>query len=79
MVAKGCMSREEDIISGVLQGTVLEAIRFVFMISDIDEDVEICIIRCFADDTRVNKRIKQMKIKNSCKRIEMPYIDMQKK
>ena len=28
------------------------------MISDIDEDVKMCIIRSFADDTRVNKKIK---------------------
>merc|ERR1711888_52025 len=58
VVANGCMSREEDVISGVPQGTVLAAILFVIMISDIDEDVKRCIIRCFADDTRVNKKIK---------------------
>ena len=40
------------------QGTVLAAILFVIMISDIDEDVKMCIIRCIADDTRVNKKIK---------------------
>ena len=28
------------------------------MISDIDEDVKMCIIRSFAYDTRVNKKIK---------------------
>merc|ERR1712121_148207 len=48
------MSREEDVISGVPQGTVLAAILFI-MISDIDEDVKMCMIRCFVDDTRVNK------------------------
>merc|ERR1712215_270397 len=58
VVAKGSMSREEDVISGVPQGTVLAAILFVIMISDIDEDVKLSIIRCFADDTRVNKKIK---------------------
>ena len=58
MVANGSMSREEDVISGVPQGTVLAAILFVIMISDIDEDVKLSIIRCFADDTRVNKKIK---------------------
>ena len=58
VVANGCMSREEDVISGVPQGTVLAAILFVIMISDIDEDVKMCILRCFADDTRVNKKIK---------------------
>merc|ERR1712121_383806 len=46
------------VISGNPQGTVLTAILFVIMISDIDEDVKMCIIRCFADDTRVNKKIR---------------------
>ena len=58
MVTNGCMSREQDIILRVPQGTVLAAILFVIMISDIDEDVKMCIIRSFADDTRVNKKIK---------------------
>ena len=57
VVANGSMSREEDVISGFPQGTVLAAILFVIMISDIDEDVKRCIIRRFADDTRVNKKI----------------------
>merc|ERR1711942_383301 len=53
VVANGCMSREEYVISGVPQGTVLLAILIVIMISDNDEGVKMCIIRCFADDTRV--------------------------
>merc|ERR1712120_73290 len=58
VVANGSMSREEDVISGVPQGAVLAAILFVIMISDIDENVKMGIIRCFADDTRVNRKIK---------------------
>ena len=58
VVANGCMSREEDVISGVPQGTVLAAILFVIMISDINENVKKCIVRSFADDTRVNKKIR---------------------
>ena len=57
VVANGCMSREEDVISGVPQGTVLAAILFVIMISDIDENVKNCLVRSFADDTRINKKI----------------------
>ena len=57
VVANGCMSREEDVLSGVPLGTVLVAILFVIMISDIDENVKECLIRSFADDTRVNKKI----------------------
>jgi len=56
-VANGCMSREEDIISSVPQGIVLAAILFVIMISDIDDNVKKCLVRSFADDPRVNKKI----------------------
>ena len=64
VVANGCMSREEDVISGVPQGTVLAAILFVIMISDIDENVKKCIVRSFADDTRINKKISSDKDKD---------------
>ena len=57
VVANGCTSEEENVLSGVPQGTVLAAILFVMMISDIDENVKECIVRSFADDTRVNKKI----------------------
>merc|ERR1712105_130900 len=57
VVANGYMSKEEDVISGVPQGTVLAAILFVIMISDLDENVKNSLVRNFADDTRVNKRI----------------------
>ena len=57
VVANGCMSDEENVISGVPQGTVLAAVLFVIMISDIDENIKSCIVRSFADDTRVNKKI----------------------
>ena len=36
VVANGCMSEEECVISGVLQGTVLASIISVIMISDIN-------------------------------------------
>ena len=58
VVANSCMSEEGEVVSGVPQGTVLAAILFVIMISDIDENVKMCILRSFADDTRVNKKIK---------------------
>ena len=51
------MSEEENVKSGVPQGTVLAALLFVIMISDIDEHTKSCIVRSFADDTRVNKKI----------------------
>ena len=52
------MSVEADVLSRVPQGTVLAAVLFVIMISDIDEKVVNYVVRRFADDTRVNKMIK---------------------
>ena len=57
VVANGEMSDVNDVLSGVPQGTVLAAILFVIMISDIDEDVKRSIVRSFADDTRVSLKI----------------------
>ena len=57
VVVNGCMSDEGEVTSGVPQGTVLAAILFVIMISDIDENVKMCILRSFADDTRVSKKV----------------------
>ncbi|CAL4210788.1 unnamed protein product, partial [Meganyctiphanes norvegica] len=59
VVANGTMSEQEDVLSGVPQGTVLAALLFIIMISDIDEDIKECIVRCFADDTRVSKKIQK--------------------
>ncbi|CAL4152498.1 unnamed protein product [Meganyctiphanes norvegica] len=57
VVANGCMSEEEEVLSGVPQGTVFAPILFVMMISNIDENVKDCIVRTsFADDTRVRKK-----------------------
>ncbi len=50
------MSEEGDVMSGVPQGTVLAAVLFIIMISDIDENVLKCMVRSFADDTRVSKK-----------------------
>jgi len=52
------MSEEQDVISGVPQGTVLAAILFVIMISDIDINVAESIVRSFADDTRNSAKIR---------------------
>ena len=58
VVANGETSELHEVISGVPQGTVLGAILFVIMISDIDEEVEKCIVRSFADDTKTSLKIK---------------------
>ena len=49
---------EQDVLSGVPQGTVLAAILFIIMISDIDKEVRRSVIRCFADDTRNSLKIR---------------------
>ena len=58
VIVNGTVSNTENVLSGVPQGTVLAAILFIIMISDIDEHVKECIVRCFADDTRVSNKIK---------------------
>ena len=57
VVVNGCMSDEAKVLSGVPQGTVLAALLFVIMISDIDENIKKSIVRSFVDDTRVNRKI----------------------
>merc|ERR1712243_402715 len=58
VLVNGVMSEEQDVISGVPQGTVLAAILFVIMISDIDINVVESIVRSFADDTRNSAKIR---------------------
>ncbi|CAL4064871.1 unnamed protein product, partial [Meganyctiphanes norvegica] len=53
VVANGEMSDVQDVLSGVPQGTVLAAVLFIIMISDVDENVKSSIVRLFADDTRI--------------------------
>ena len=65
VVANGEMSEEQEVKSGVPQGTVLAAILFLIMIGDIDEEIINCIVSCFADDTRNSKKIRQEKDKKA--------------
>ena len=51
-------SSPTNVLSGVPQGSVLGPLLFVIMISDIDEDTQYSVLRCFADDTRVSKGIR---------------------
>ena len=59
------MSGEKDVFLGLPQCTVLAAILFVIMISDIDENVKRSIVRSFADDTRTNKKINNPNDRNA--------------
>ena len=58
VLVNGEMSEEQEVKSGVPQGTVLAAILFLIMIGDIDKDIVSCIVSCFADDTRNSKEIR---------------------
>ena len=49
------------------QGTVLAALLFIIMISDIDKNIIESIVRSFADDTRVNRVIRNRKDLNGLK------------
>ena len=58
VMANGMMSEEQDVVSGVPQGTVLASILFIIMISDIDENLKSSIVGLFADDTRMSAKIR---------------------
>lgn len=58
VIVNGELSDEQDVSSGVPQGTVFTAILFVIMISDIDKDVAESIVRSFADDIRNSAKIR---------------------
>merc|ERR1711867_165687 len=49
VIVNGVGSKEQDVKSGVPQGTLLAAILFLIMIGDIDKDIISCIVSCFAD------------------------------
>ena len=57
-MANGMMSEEQEVVSGVPQGTVLASILFIIMISDIDESLKSSIVRLLADDTRMSAKIR---------------------
>ena len=55
---QGKFSKEEDVVSGVPQGTVLGPLLFVIFINDIAEELDHdTMIGLFADDTRVSRII----------------------
>ena len=65
VVANGEMSEEQEVKSGVPQGTVLAAILFLIMIGDIDEEIINCVVSCFTDNTRNSKKIRKQDVKKA--------------
>ena len=68
VIANGAMSEIQDVTSGVPQGTVLAAILFIIMMSDIDEEVRESIVGSYADDTKVSKAIRSAEDKTGLQR-----------
>ena len=58
IVVNRTLSEKHDVLSGVPQGTVLASLLFIIMIADIDQNLEYSVSRLFADDTKVNAKIK---------------------
>lgn len=59
VVANGLKTDIQDVLLGVQQETVLVALLFFIMISDIDENVKNCMIRLFAGDQRTVHKLNQ--------------------
>ena len=64
VVVKGAHSREEEVISGVPQGTVLGPILFILFINDLNNKVSESNVSFFADDTRISTQIHSLDNKN---------------
>ena len=53
------LSRKEKVISGVPQGTVLGPLLFLIYIDDLETDMKNCILRVFADDSKLVLKLKE--------------------
>ena len=59
VIVNGKLSRKERVISGVPQGTVLGPLLFLIYINDLEEEMKNCILRVFADDSKLVMKLKE--------------------
>ena len=59
VIVDGKLSRKEKVISGVPQGTVLGPLLFLIYINDLEDDMKNCILRVFADDSKLVMKLKE--------------------
>lgn len=64
VVIDGATSSPTDVLSGVPQGTVLGPVLFIVYMNDMSEIVQDSIIKCFADDSKLIKNIKNLSDRN---------------
>ena len=59
VIVDGKLPREEIVVSGVPQGTVLGPLMFLIYIDDLELSMKNSILRTFADDSKIVKSIKE--------------------
>ena len=58
VMVDGKLSRKEQVISGVPQGTVLGPLMFLLYINDLESEMQHSVLRVFADDSKIVKEIR---------------------
>ena len=59
VIVEGIQSNSTEVLSGVVQGSVMGPVLFLIYILDIDNDMKYCKASSFADDTRLMAKISE--------------------